>query len=162
MTHRHRREIADNSRLLLALAGAGLYYEARTAVRWSRRFDFRGKTVLITGASRGLGLLLAREFAEEGARLAICARDADDLAVARDELRASGAEVLAVPCDVTDRGEVEDFVRRAVNRFGSADVLVNNAGTIMVGPMEVMSYADYEEAMATHFWGPLNTTLAVL
>ena len=124
--------------------------------------DFKGRTVLITGGSRGLGLVLARQFAREGANLAICARDAADLERARAELDASGADVLAVPCDVGDPVQVAEFVRRAGDRFGRIDVLINNAGTITVGPMNVMTPGDYELAMRTHFWGPLHATLAVL
>src|SRR5687768_13640627 len=98
--YRRRNDKADNL-LVAALAAAGLCAAATAAVRWSRRIDFRGKVVLITGGSRGLGLVLARQFAEEGARLAICARDPEELTRAVDDLAARGAEVLAVPCDVT-------------------------------------------------------------
>jgi short-subunit dehydrogenase len=117
---------------------------------------------LITGGSRGLGLVLARELAREGARLAICARDANDLERAREGLEDGGATVLAVPCDVTDQDGVEEMVRTVRDHFGQIDVLINNAGVIEVGPMEVMTVEDYEEAMKTHFWAPLYTTHAVL
>jgi NAD(P)-dependent dehydrogenase (short-subunit alcohol dehydrogenase family) len=60
-----------------------------------------------------------------------------------------------VPCDVRDRGDVENAVANIVRRFGGIDVLVNNAGIITVGPAENMEMADYEDAMATHYWGPL-------
>src|SRR5205823_4029010 len=65
-------------------------------------------------------------------------------------------------CDVTHRREVTQFVRATRERFGRIDVLVNNAGTIEVGPMEVMTLDDYDRAMKTHFWGPLYMVLAVL
>ena len=148
--------------LILAAAGAGALLAARTVVRRWREYDFRGKAVLITGGSRGLGLVMAREFAREGARIAICARDPGELARARDDLAARGADVLAVPCDVTDRAQVNELVKVISDRFGRIDVLVNNAGVIQVGPVEVMTLEDYEEAMKTHFWAPLYTTLAVL
>jgi short-subunit dehydrogenase len=128
----------------------------------ARAYDFRGKTVLITGGSRGLGLVLARELAADGARLALCAREEADLEQARDELVGKGAEVLAMPCDVTDQGQVRELVRSTHAHFGAIDVLINNAGTIQVGPLEVMTLGDYESAMRTHFWAPLYTTLAVL
>jgi NAD(P)-dependent dehydrogenase (short-subunit alcohol dehydrogenase family) len=127
-----------------------------------RGFAFQGKVVLITGGSRGLGLVMARQLAREGARLAICARDADELERAREELTSMGAEVLALTCDVTERTQVEAAVRMIVERLGPVDVLINNAGVIQVGPMELMTTADYDEAMRTHFWGPLFMTLAVL
>jgi len=152
-----------NKRLaLLAAAGVGVYLGARTWLRWRRAYDFHGKTVLITGGSRGLGLLLARQLGAQGARLAICARDPAELERARDELERRGFEVLARLCDVTDRQQVEDLVRTVIGRFGRIDVLINNAGVIQVGPQNVMTLKDYEEAMNTHFWGPLYTTLAVL
>lgn len=125
-------------------------------------YDLRGKTVLVTGGSRGLGLVLAREFAANGARVAICARDEQELEQASDDLQSRGAEVLAVKCDVTNMHEVENMMNRIRERFGHVDVLVNNAGTIEVGPLEVMKREDFEHAMRTHFYGPLNTILAVL
>jgi NAD(P)-dependent dehydrogenase (short-subunit alcohol dehydrogenase family) len=153
---------ANRKKLLLAAAGIGLGLAARALARKTTRADFRGKTVLITGGSRGLGLVLARTFADEGASLVICARDADDLERAREDLTRRGASVLAVPCDVTDRQQVEALVQAARERFGRIDVLVNNAGRIQVGPMEVQTLEDYEASLNTHFWGPLYTILAVL
>ncbi|HEV2860875.1 MAG TPA: SDR family NAD(P)-dependent oxidoreductase [Pyrinomonadaceae bacterium] len=148
--------------LVLAAAGAGALLAARAVLSWRRRYDLRGKTVLITGGSRGLGLVLAREFAAEGARVAICARDPGELERARDDLRRRGAEVVAVPCDVTERSQVREMVAVVTGHFGRVDVLVNNAGTIQVGPLEVMTLEDFEQAMAIHFWAPLYTTLEVL
>jgi short-subunit dehydrogenase len=158
-------EDRNGNTLLLAAAGAGALAAlvgGRALLRRWRAWDPRGRCVLITGSSRGLGLVLAREFAREGARLALCARDEAALERAREELAASGAEVAAFRCDVTDRDDVERMVAAVRTRFGAIDTLVNNAGLIQVGPMEVMTLADYEEAMKTHFWAPLYTTLAVL
>jgi len=149
--------------LVWAAAGLGGLLLARALVRRVREFNFAGKSVLITGGSRGLGLVLARELVGRGARVAICARDREELERARIDLRGRGAgDVLAFPCDVTDRAQVQELVRLCQDRFGGIDVLINNAGVIQVGPVEVMTVEDYEEAMRTHFWGPLYTTLAVL
>ncbi|HYP25970.1 MAG TPA: SDR family NAD(P)-dependent oxidoreductase [Blastocatellia bacterium] len=148
--------------LLLAAAGAGALLAARELIRRSRRYDMRGRVVLITGGSRGLGLVLARELAREGARLAICARDAEELDRARHDLEQRGAAVYATACDVTNQFEVEGMVREVTDHYGRIDVLINNAGVIEVGPMEVMTLRDYEHAMKTHFWGPLYSVLAVL
>jgi NAD(P)-dependent dehydrogenase (short-subunit alcohol dehydrogenase family) len=148
--------------LALAAAGAGAFLLARSVVRQRRWLDLDGKTALITGGSRGFGLLLAREFARQGANVVICARDEAELDRARHDLAGRGARVEAIPCDVTDRSQVERLVRDAEGRFGGIDVLVNNAGTISVGPMEVMTLEDYHEVMNIHFWGPLYTTLAAL
>jgi len=117
---------------------------------------------LITGGSRGLGLVMAREFAREGARLALCARDVDELERARADLMKRGAQAFVVPCDVTDRAQVNEMIEVVHDHYGRIDVLVNNAGVIQVGPIEVMTVEDFDEAMRVHFWGPLFTTLAVL
>jgi short-subunit dehydrogenase len=127
-----------------------------------REEDLRGQVVLITGASRGLGLLLAREFARRGCKLAICARDEDELAVAKKDLEARGAEVLVKRCDVAVKQEVDDLVSAARVRFGRIDILVNNASIIQVGPLESMTLADFQKAMEVNFWGGVHTTLAVL
>lgn len=152
----------ERQALILAAAGAGTVAIARALYRRSKEYDLKGKCVLVTGGSRGLGLVLAREFADEGARVAICARDNRELERARRDLEARGVEVFAFPCDVTDRAQVSELIEVVTRRFGRIDVLVNNAGVIQVGPLEVMTLEDFEQAMAVHFWGPLYTTLAVL
>ena len=145
---------------IAALAGGA--FLLKSALSHFFEYDLKNKTVLITGGSRGLGLVMAREFAREGARLALCARDAEELERARIDLDGSGAEVMVFTCDIRNRQEVADMVAAVSNRFGQIDVLINNAGVIQVGPIEVMTYEDFELAMQAHFWGPLNTILAVL
>src|SRR5215470_66354 len=123
----------QNQHLLFkAAVGMGVVWAAYNALRLQQTFDLRGKTVLITGGSRGLGFLLAREFAREGARVALCARDEDTLTRAQDELGAQGVLTFAVPCDVTDRKQVDTLVGAVCARFRRIDVLANNAGTISV------------------------------
>lgn len=148
--------------LAWTVAGVGAAVAARQLLRYSRSIDLRGRTVVITGGSRGLGLVLAREFAKEGARLAILARDADELERARADLAERGADVIAVPCDVTDQRRVEWALGTVVDVYGQIDVLVNNAGVIQVGPFETMTVEDFDNALRSHFWAPLYTTLAVL
>lgn len=148
--------------LLPLLLGAGVFLAARAALRRSRWFDLRDKVVLITGGSRGFGLLMAREFGACGAKVAICARDGDELAAAREDLRSCGIDAYAIPCNLVVKEQVEQMVRDVTARFGRIDVLVNNAGTIQVGPMQVMTEEDYREAMDLHFWAPLHATVAVL
>lgn len=139
-------------------AGVGATWLLRTG---SGRFD--GQTVFITGGSRGLGLLLAREFARRGARLVICARDVDELERARRELAEElGAEVIARRCDVTKRDQVEALVQEASTRFGGVDVLVNNAGVIQVGPALAMSETDYRASLDVNLWGMIHATRAVI
>ena len=150
-----------NELLPLLAVGAGIW-TAWTALRSRRRYNLEDKVVLITGGTRGLGLALAREFAREGARIVICGRDRDTLERAQRDLAARRDRTLAIPCDVTDQQQVSHLVRTVHQRWRRIDVVVNNAGTITVGPMEVMTQADYDEAMNLHFWAPLYTILAAL
>jgi NAD(P)-dependent dehydrogenase (short-subunit alcohol dehydrogenase family) len=150
------------SRLKVAAVGALVGWMAMRAFAGAGRYGFTGKTVLVTGGSRGLGLVLAKQLAAEGARVAICGRDPDALERGRAALEAIGAEVLALPADVADRHAVDTMVRQIAGRFGPIDVLVNNAGVIEVGPVETMTLADYQEAMAINFWGVVHPTLAIL
>lgn len=153
-----RRSSPGKTRLLI---GAGLALLAARKLR-EYGYDLEGKNVLITGGSRGLGLALAREFGSAGARLIICGRDAESLERASDSLTRKGLSVFALTCDVTDQSSVRLMLEQVRQRGGPPDVLVNNAGVIEVGPAETMSIADYEEAMATNFWGMLFPTLGVL
>jgi NAD(P)-dependent dehydrogenase (short-subunit alcohol dehydrogenase family) len=145
--------------LKIAGTAAGAAIASRLLARDS--YNLENKVVLITGGSRGLGLVLAREFQRRGAKVAICARDAEELLKAESELQTRG-EALAVKCDVTNKAEVEELLDRVVEHFGTIDVLVNNAGIIQVGPLDVMTPADFQRAMDTNFWGPVNTVLGVL
>lgn len=145
----------------ILIAGTSVF-AATQVVRRTRQIDFYGRVVVVTGGSRGLGLVLARELAEQGARLALIARDEVTLERARQELSAYGAEVLTLPCDVGEREAAEQAIARVVAHYGRIDVLINNAGIIEVGPLEHMAIADFETALATHFWGPLYLTLAAL
>jgi short-subunit dehydrogenase len=149
--------------LILVTATVGVLLLVLWVVRsWrERQYDLTGKTVLLTGGSRGLGLVMARQLVQQGARLAICARDGAELERARNELEQQGGQVLALPCDVTDRSQVEQMVQQVNDRFGQIDILINNAGTDLVGPMDVLTMEDYDDLMKLHFWAPLYTTYAV-
>ncbi|MFN7147027.1 MAG: SDR family NAD(P)-dependent oxidoreductase, partial [Myxococcota bacterium] len=125
-----------------------------------RRVDFRDRVVVLTGGSRGLGLEMARIFAAEGARIALLARKPDELERARAIL--GHPAVLVVPCDVTHPDEVRAAVRTIVDTWGRVDVLVNNAGTIEVGPFEHMRDDDWETAYDLHVRAPLQLIQACL
>lgn len=149
--------------LMIGAAAVGAVLAAQA---WRRRtdYDFAGKTVVITGGSRGLGLNLARELADQGARLVLVARDEAELARAAEDIRTRQpfAEVLTVAADVRRRYDAERALAQTLERFGRVDVLINNAGIIQVGPVDHMKLSDYEDAMNTHFWGPLYTMLAAM
>ncbi len=150
------------SRLFWAAAATGLVMAGRSYLRSRRRADFQGRVVLITGGSRGLGLNIARHFADEGARLAICARSEEDLAEAQEDLGAYAAEVRTYVCDVTDPAKVNAMVARIRQEMGPVEVLVNNAGIISIGPMDSMTEEDFRKSIESHFWAPYHCIQAVL
>lgn len=140
-------------------AGLGLMAARRTL---KAPYSLTGRSVLITGGSRGLGLALAQEFARRGARLTLLARDEAELARAAADLRAQGAEVHTVVGDVTAQADRERAVEEAALAYGGLDVLVNNAGIIQTGPLENMTEADFREIMEINAFGPLCMTRVAL
>ncbi len=157
--------VAAGTLMAGAAAGLGTMMAARLALRKFREHRLRelqGQTVLITGGSRGLGLALAEEFAQAGAKIAICARDEQELARARQKLEDLGAVVCAVACDVSKPEEVDNLISSVIRHMGKIDVLVNNAGVISVGPILSQELKDFQEAMDVMFWGTVHPTLAVL
>ncbi len=154
------RDFGATSGWLIAgsIVGAALALYRRAPAR----YNLHEKIVLITGGSRGLGLLLAREFIKRGARVAICARDEEKLERLEDGSELPAGRFLTCACDLSDEDQVYAMIRRVGDTLGSIDVLVNNAGTIQVGPIESQRHEDFEEAMNSNFWSAVNTTLAVL
>jgi len=142
-----------------AVAAAGL---CRLVLRTSRYMSPRNKVVMITGGSRGLGLVLAREFAARGARVAICARNNRELEKVRAEFTDAGKPIFAEACDVGVRQEIENVINHVRQQLGEIDILVNNAGAIVVGPLENQDLEAFEDAMQTNFWGPYYATIGVL
>jgi short-subunit dehydrogenase len=142
---------------LIGAAAAAAAYVARQR----RRMDFSGKTIVITGGSRGLGLELARGFAGEGANIVLLARDRHQLTEAEREIKRIGVRVASISCDVANQEDVQNAVASITAELG-IDVLINNAGIIHVGPHERMQVKDFADAMNAHFWGPLYLTQAVV
>lgn len=148
-------------RLIPLAIAAAVGKAALSRLTGGRGYSFRGRTVVISGA-RGLALEMARIFAREGARLALLAREGDELNRAAHELSRMGAPVITVKCDVREQEHVGRAVAAIVERYGVIDVLVNNAGVIQGSPLANLELSDFENAMRTHFWGPLYLTQAVL
>jgi short-subunit dehydrogenase len=140
--------------------GAAAFGLAVTASRRAR-YDFENKVVLITGGSRGLGLVLARQLADRGALIGLMARDALELARARQTVSGQSL-VQLLSADVTARSQVEQAVNALVRRFGRIDVVVNNAGQILAAPFEDTTEADFKAMLDVHMWGTLNVTRAAL
>lgn len=155
-----RKGVWNGAKLAAGMAlGMGA---ARAALERPPEADLTGQAALVTGGSRGLGLAISRELAAQGCRLAICARDATELETARAGLERSGAEVLAIPCDVSDRTQVVAMVETVAHHYGQIDILINNAGIVVVAPIANLTHADFERVLGANFWGTLNPTLAVL
>jgi 3-oxoacyl-[acyl-carrier protein] reductase len=117
----------------------------------------KNKVALVAGGSMGLGLAVAKTLSKEGARVAICALDDPHLPQAKEEIiMETGGEVIAIPADVTDAGQAKNFVRSALEHFGTLDILVNNAG----GPPS-MPFFDIDDDL-WHFGFRLNLMSTIL
>lgn len=168
MTQSSNRTSAFSSATASGLAVAGLSAAALFAISklatFARRrpVSLRGKIALITGGSRGLGLAIAHQLASHGCDIALCARDAEELRQAAEQLQEHRVQVDTFTCDLAQAAAIEPLVQKVLNRFGRIDILVNNAGLIQVSPFDNLQKSDFETAMNLMFWGPVNLTLAVL
>jgi NAD(P)-dependent dehydrogenase (short-subunit alcohol dehydrogenase family) len=122
----------------------------------------RDKVALITGGSRGLGLEIASQICAHGGRVAILARDADELARAKADLASRGGDVLPIQCDLLDAAQIQSAIQQTLERFGKIDILINNAGIIEVGPLEHMKVEDFDRAMRLHFWAPFVLIMQIV
>jgi NAD(P)-dependent dehydrogenase (short-subunit alcohol dehydrogenase family) len=156
--------VNDLAKRALIAGGIGLAacYATKAYLRHRRWFDFAGKVVVVTGGSRGLGLVIARQLTAEGANVAICARTEEDVESAVAELRERGGSAIGMACDVRKPAEVRTMIGEVHRHWGRIDVLMNVAGIIEVGPLEAMTLADFHDAMDSNCWGALHTTLAAL
>lgn len=123
---------------------------------------FRDQTVLVTGASRGIGRSIALRFAEEGARLALAARTENELLQTASLVEATGARAVAIPTDIRDRAAVDACVSRAEAELGPVDVLVNNAGVFLWRPFLELSSEEWDLVLSTNLTGAANFCRAVL
>jgi short-subunit dehydrogenase len=125
--------------------------------------NFAGKSVLITGASEGIGRALALELAPLGARLALNARSAARLQATARDCAALGAEAVALPGDVSQRQDCQGLIAATLERFGRLDVLVNNAGITMWSRFDaVVDFSVFERLLAVNYLGPMWLTAAAL
>ena len=120
-----------------------------------------GKTALVTGAGKGIGASIARRFATEGARLTICDINEDLIKQTASELEESGAEILSLQVDVTDRNAIKDMVQKTAERFGTIDILVNNAGILKDVMLHKMAEEDWDRVMNVNMKGTFNMTQPV-
>jgi NAD(P)-dependent dehydrogenase (short-subunit alcohol dehydrogenase family) len=121
-----------------------------------------GSSVVITGATSGIGYAAAQEFARRGARLALAARDAEQLEAVRAECGRIGAAALAVPTDVADEDAVERLAAAAEREYGRIDTWVNNAGVIAYGDFEAIPSETFRRVVDTNFLGQVHGARAAL
>jgi 3-oxoacyl-[acyl-carrier protein] reductase len=126
----------------------------------------RGRNAIITGASVGLGRVIAAAFLVEGASVSICGRDRQKLAEARRELSVLttyGRRVIAIPCDVSCQDQVDDFIGQSIEAFGRVQILINNAGVLgPIGKTDEVDLAEWRRTIETNLYGVLLPTRAVL
>lgn len=119
---------------------------------------FKEKVVIVTGASSGIGRATALEFARNGSRVVIAARSAERLTTLEQEIKAIGAEVLACITDVAIEDDCMKMVKAAVSRFGTVDILINNAGISMRALFDDVDISVLKRLMDVNFWGTVYCT----
>lgn len=125
--------------------------------------SFANKTVILTGASNGIGAEIARQLAPEGARLVLAARNEDKLNEVAFRCQKAGADTLVVPTDVTDQQQCQRLATQTAERFGSTDVLINNAGITMHAMFDqITDLSTFERVMRVNFFGAMWCTHAAL
>jgi NADP-dependent 3-hydroxy acid dehydrogenase YdfG len=121
-----------------------------------------GTVAIVTGASSGIGDATARRLAERGASVAVVARRRDRLDALVKDIEADGGTALAVEADITERAQAEQAVRTVVDRFGRLDILINNAGLMLLGPIVGADVDEWERMIAVNQKGLLYVTNAAL
>jgi NAD(P)-dependent dehydrogenase (short-subunit alcohol dehydrogenase family) len=124
-------------------------------------FDVTGRTAVVTGGSRGIGLMIARGLVQAGARVIVSSRKADDLRAAAHELSSFGA-CDAIPADVSTPDGVRELANAVDERFASLDILVNNAGATWGAPLEEFPAGGWQKVLSTNVEGVFHLTTALL
>ena len=124
--------------------------------------NIRGKVIVITGASSGMGEATARGLAAQGAKVVLGARRADRLAQIVSDITAQGWEAIAVPTDVTQRADLQKLVDTAISTYGRIDVLFNNAGLMPLSPLESLRIDEWDQMIDVNMKGTLYGIAAVL
>jgi hypothetical protein len=121
-----------------------------------------GRVALVTGASSGIGEATAEALADGGARVALAARREGELQALADRIEADGGEALVVPTDVTDDAQIEEMIETTVEEFGRLDVLVNNAGVMLLEPLAEADPANLQQMVEVNLLGLMKATHAAL
>ncbi len=115
--------------------------------------DLKGKVAIVTGARRGMGKADSLAFAQNGAKVVVADISLEECQLVVDEIKKAGGEALAVKCDVTNKKEVEEMVKQAVEKFGKVDILVNNAGICQFKPFLEMTEEDWARTLDINLKG---------
>ena len=121
-----------------------------------------GKVAFITGGGTGIGRACALAFAAEGAKVAVAGRRKEPLTAVALEIQSSGGKALALACDIVDRGAVEAAISSVAQHFGLLNVIVNNAGAVLVGTAEETSDEDWNSVLATNLTGTFHVSRAAI
>jgi meso-butanediol dehydrogenase / (S,S)-butanediol dehydrogenase / diacetyl reductase len=121
-----------------------------------------GKVAFISGGGTGIGRACALAFAAEGAKVAVAGRRKEPLAAVAQEIQSSGGKALALTCDIVDRGAVEAAISSVAQHFGLLNIIVNNAGAVMVGTAEETSDEDWSRVLATNLTGTFLVSRAAI
>ena len=150
--------------LTTGIIGALGIISARKIMRHQRinSYVLHDRVALITGGTRGLGLILTRKLAAEDAMVAFCARNQEELDSVSKELSENNRKFMAINCDVTDAEQVNRMINEIEKNWGPVEIVINNAGIINTGPSENMTREDYSSALKVHFWGPFYIINRVL
>ena len=124
--------------------------------------DLRGATAIVTGASRGIGVYIARALAAEGVNLALAARSLDDLENVRREMEGLGVRAIAIQCDVAEAADREELIRQAEAEFGAIDILINNAGIERVARFDQALESDIVDTLTINLEAPMLLTRAIV
>ncbi|WP_227356220.1 SDR family NAD(P)-dependent oxidoreductase [Haladaptatus salinisoli] len=126
----------------------------------SLKSSLDGTTAIVTGASSGIGEVIAKRFAEDGANVVICSREQNDVDSVAEQIEESGGRAVAVECDVTNREGVEALVTTTVDEFGSVDTLINNAGTRFMTDFDAISEDEWKTVIDVNLHGTYHCTQA--
>ncbi|WP_323174129.1 SDR family NAD(P)-dependent oxidoreductase [Natrialba sp. PRR66] len=124
--------------------------------------ELDGQVAIVTGASSGIGEATASALAQRGANIVLAARRVDELEALANDIESDGGEALAVPTDVTSEDDIDSLVETTLNEFGSIDVLVNNAGVMLLEPVARADRANFRQMVEVNLLGLMNLTHAVL
>jgi 3-oxoacyl-[acyl-carrier protein] reductase len=122
----------------------------------------KDRVAIVTGAARGIGKAIALGFTREGAKIALVDVDQEILEVAKNEIKRTKEEAIAIPCDITRSLEVKAMVDQVRNTFGRIDILVNNAGIIRRGTIETVTEEDWDRVIEVNLKGTFNCCKAVV